>query len=104
MMKKYVCPMGCLPAGRAGVEPQDQPGNCPECGMKLLPADERGLKHGLTQIHADNNISVHPREHQSKSAVEDFLKKFWLSLILTIIVIFVSFTPYESIARDFRKS
>jgi hypothetical protein len=68
-MKKYVCPMGCI-------EPQDQPGNCPECGMKLLPADEGGLKHGLTQIHADNNISVHPRGHQSKSAVEDFLKKF----------------------------
>jgi hypothetical protein len=45
-MKKYVCPMGCLPAGKAGVEPQDQPGNCSECGMKLLPVDEDppGLK------------------------------------------------------------
>jgi hypothetical protein len=38
-MKKYVCPMGCI-------EPQDQPGNCPECGIKLLPVDEDspGLK------------------------------------------------------------
>lgn len=26
---KYVCPMGCIP-------PQDKPGNCPKCGMKLV--------------------------------------------------------------------
>ena len=26
---KYVCPMGCVP-------PQDKPGNCPKCGMKLV--------------------------------------------------------------------
>jgi len=36
MIKKYVCPMGCLPAGKAGIEPQDQPGYCFECGMKLF--------------------------------------------------------------------
>lgn len=26
---KYVCPMGCIP-------PQDKPGNCSKCGMKLV--------------------------------------------------------------------
>ena len=26
---QYVCPMGCIP-------PQDKPGNCPKCGMKLV--------------------------------------------------------------------
>mgnify|MGYP005845820393 CR=1 FL=1 len=26
---KYFCPMGCIP-------PQDKPGNCPKCGMKLV--------------------------------------------------------------------
>jgi hypothetical protein len=36
-MKKYVCPMGCI-------EPQDQPGYCFECGMKLLPTDQFGFK------------------------------------------------------------
>jgi hypothetical protein len=32
-------------------ESQDQPGNCPECGMKLLPTDELGFEtdqFGLT--------------------------------------------------------
>jgi len=47
-MKKYICPMGCI-------EPQDQPGNCSECGMKLIPADEHGLQRGrwVTRISAD---------------------------------------------------
>ncbi len=27
---QYVCPMGCVP-------PQDKKGNCPKCGMKLVP-------------------------------------------------------------------
>lgn len=26
---QYVCPMACIP-------PQDKPGNCPKCGMKLV--------------------------------------------------------------------
>jgi hypothetical protein len=44
IMKKYVGPMGC-------VKPQDQPVNCPECGMKLLPTDGLGFEtdqFGLT--------------------------------------------------------
>jgi len=125
-MKKYVCPMGC-------VEPQDQPGICLECGMKLLPADERRLQRGstrmmgyadrrgsnTTQIDVDknisenprennqrksadeNNISVHLREHQRKSAADVFLKKFWLSLILTLIVIFLTFYPYKSVLNPY---
>jgi hypothetical protein len=83
--------MGCLPAGKAGIEPQDQPGNCPECGMKLLPTDQFGFemdKFGY-KINKNRHKFVH---YPHKSVAEDFLKKFWLSLILTLIVIFVSYT------------
>jgi len=77
-MKKYVCPMGC-------VEPQDQPGNCPECGMKLIEIEEE--KHKSYEDHD---------EHAGHKA-EDFLKKFWFSLILTLIVIFFfNFSPYPA--------
>jgi hypothetical protein len=66
--------MGCI-------ELQYQPGNCLECGIKLLTADERGSmlmmdyadKHGLDkkQINADKNISVNPCDNDScKSAYE----------------------------------
>lgn len=60
--------MGCI-------EPQDQPGNCPECGMKLIEVEESKKNHSK---HADHRA-------------EDFLKKFWPSLILTLIVIFLTF-------------
>jgi hypothetical protein len=106
MMKKYVCPMGCLSADKAGVEPQDHPGNCPECGIKLLEMQTKQTLRRLGRQYSDyadivNNYSAKSAFHSASSA---FLKKFWFSLIFTLIVIFVSFTPYESIARDFRKS
>jgi len=77
-MKKYICPMGCI-------EPQDQPGNYPECGMKLIEVEESKKNHSK---HADHRA-------------EDFLKKFWLSLILTLIVIFLTFYSEKSILNLF---
>ena len=64
--------MGCI-------EPQSEPGNCPVCGMKLVEIEEKNHQH-----HKEED------KHHSHKA-EDFLKKFWLSLILTIFVILLSF-------------
>jgi hypothetical protein len=50
-MKKYVCPMGC-------VEPQDQPGNCPECGMKLLEMQTKQTSHRLGRQYANQTDST----------------------------------------------
>ncbi|MEO0151969.1 MAG: HAD-IC family P-type ATPase, partial [candidate division WOR-3 bacterium] len=71
-MKKYICPMGCI-------EPQERPGNCPVCGMKLI---EEHKKH--KEKHDD-----HLDKHHGHKA-ENFLKKFWLSLILTIPIVLYS--------------
>ena len=65
--------MGC-------VGPQDQPGNCPECGMKLVEIEEKEERKHKKHGHEDHN------KHAGHRA-EDFLKKFWLSLILAIPVI-----------------
>ena len=70
--------MGCI-------ESQDQPGNCPECGMKLIEVEESKKNHSN---HADHRA-------------EDFLKKSWLSLILTLIVIFLTFYSEKSILNLF---
>jgi len=70
--------MGCI-------ESQDQPGNCPECGMKLIEVEESKKNHSK---HADHRA-------------EDFLKKSWLSLILTLIVIFLTFYSEKSILNLF---
>jgi len=66
MMKKYVGPMGC-------VKPQDQPGNCSECGMKPLPTDQFGFEMdqcGSTTtdqygFKTDKYIKMYPKESVS---------------------------------------
>ncbi|GIW67044.1 MAG: heavy metal translocating P-type ATPase [Candidatus Parcubacteria bacterium] len=70
MMKKYICPMGCI-------EPQSEPGNCPVCGMRLVEVEEKNHQH-------------HKEDKHHRHKAEDFLKKFWLSLILTIPIILYS--------------
>ncbi|GBD34797.1 Copper-exporting P-type ATPase B [bacterium HR35] len=81
MVKKYICPMGCI-------DPQDEPGNCPVCGMKLVKIEEERRTHRTDAKHTEHKEYLD--KHHGHRA-EDFLKKFWLCLILTIFVIFLSF-------------
>lgn len=66
----YTCPM----------HPEvhkDKPGMCPECGMNLVPASSKAEGHQDHDKHAG---------HKTVS----FLKKFWISLVLTIPIFFYS--------------
>ena len=65
----YTCPMH--PEIR-----QDKPGMCPECGMQLVPAKKKkaDMNHGTHDKHAGHSTAM-------------FLRKFWVSLILTIPVV-----------------
>jgi len=65
----YTCPMH--PEIR-----QDNPGMCPECGMQLVPAKKKksDMDHGTHDKHAGHSTVM-------------FLRKFWVSLILTIPVV-----------------
>lgn len=65
----YTCPM----------HPEitrDKPGMCPECGMNLVPAKKKkeATHHPTSDKHAGHSTAM-------------FLKKFWVSLILTIPVV-----------------
>lgn len=55
---------------------QDKPGMCPECGMQLVPAKKKkaDMDHGTRDKHAGHSTAM-------------FLRKFWVSLILTILVV-----------------
>ena len=55
---------------------QDRPGMCPECGMQLVPAKKKkaDMDHGTHDKHAGHSTAM-------------FLRKFWVSLILTIPVV-----------------
>lgn len=67
--KIYTCPMH--PEIR-----QDKPGMCPECGMQLVLAKKKkvDMEHSGHNKHAGHSTSM-------------FLRKFWVSLILTIPVV-----------------
>lgn len=69
--------MGCI-------EPQDEPGNCSECGMRLVEMKDIEYKEHkkVNKDHKEHN--KHHGHHP-----EDFLKKIWLSLIFTLLIIFL---------------
>ena len=66
--QKYTCPM----------HPQiiqDSPGNCPLCGMTLVPLTKPGT-HGGHETHS--------------AGIADFKKRFYVVLILTIPIMLLS--------------
>src|SRR3989344_4342716 len=81
----YICPMH--PDIR-----RDMPGRCPECGMNLLP--EKQKPESLKQVHHEGHQAAAPEgaaaSAEDKHAghhTEDFLKKFWVTLLLTIPIL-----------------
>ncbi|MGE5341056.1 MAG: heavy metal translocating P-type ATPase [Candidatus Omnitrophota bacterium] len=76
----YTCPM----------HPEikrDKPGSCPKCGMNLVPAskDKPGTEHQTHDKHAGHSTEM-------------FMRKFWVSLILTVPVVL-----YADIVRNIFK-
>lgn len=80
---------------------RDTPGKCPKCGMDLVP-DEQAEKH---EAHTGHQAHHHEGTgHTAHSAHEghaghdkhaghhthDFLKRFWVCLIITVPVLFLS--------------
>ncbi|MCF3107564.1 heavy metal translocating P-type ATPase [Niabella sp. CC-SYL272] len=87
-MTKYTCPM----------HPQvlkDEPGRCPLCGMALIPVGNASVAHGhKTEQEHPGHAHRHP-EKRSFNKHEghhsgDFLKRFWISLVLTIPILLLS--------------
>ena len=96
----YTCPM----------HPEvikDVPGSCPKCGMKLIPVNthshpEVHAKHSAehSKMHQATDHATHETHSHHNSHAEhdnhaghntsDFLKRFWICLILTIPVLALS--------------
>ncbi|WP_228376029.1 heavy metal translocating P-type ATPase [Chryseobacterium aquaticum] len=67
---------------------KDEPGKCPLCGMKLIPLGNQN-SHSQSSHHnhhAENeNFNKHEGHHTG-----DFLRRFWVSLIITIPILLLS--------------
>ncbi len=73
---KYHCPMRC-----EGDKTYDHPGDCPVCGMHLIQ---------------EVNLTAKKSEESSpeETAYKDMLKRFWVALILSVPVLFISMSAY----------
>ena len=93
-MKKYTCPMHLQVM-------KDEPGKCPICGMNLVPMG--GAKknshahHDHQHQHGEHAKHTDPSQHSEESFdkheghhTNDFLKRFWVSLILTVPILLLS--------------
>lgn len=67
---------------------RESPGMCPECGMQLLKHETRSMKH-------DSGFKLRDSGHDKHEGhkTESFLKKFWVSLALTIPIVAYSELP-----------
>lgn len=90
-MKKFTCPM----------HPQilkDEPGKCPLCGMNLIPLggtarpekDEHSHHHQNHDHHSKSDSSAAGFDKHAGHHTPDFLKRFWITLVLSAPVLLLS--------------
>src|SRR3989344_748252 len=65
---------------------QERAGMCPECGMALVPTKEKQGKSRFRSRNRGSSISRAKSGHAGHSTAM-FLRKFWISLALTIPVV-----------------
>lgn len=83
--QEYTCPMH-----PEVIKPG--PGKCPKCGMDLIPVQPAGNKmqddHSLHQGPTHEEHAAHDKH--AGHHTEDFLKRFWVCLILTVPLLLLS--------------
>jgi Cu2+-exporting ATPase len=68
------------------------PGNCPKCGMDLVPVQQSGniKPHDQSLHHGHSNDEHTGHDKHAGHHTEDFLKRFWVCLVLTVPVLLLS--------------
>ena len=77
---------------------KDEPGKCPLCGMNLIPLGGTARPEKDEHSHHHQNHNHHSESHSSAAGFDkhaghhtpDFLKRFWISLALTVPVLLLS--------------
>ncbi len=70
---------------------QDKPGNCPKCGMNLVPIKDEADKSVSHHQHGDSNPQMgHAGHNHHAMMIADFRKRFYVVLILTIPIMLLS--------------
>lgn len=77
---------------------KDEPGKCPLCGMNLIPLggtarpekDEHSHHHQNHDHHSESDSSAAGFDKHAGHHTSDFLKRFWITLVLSVPVLLLS--------------
>lgn len=77
---------------------KDEPGKCPLCGMNLIPLggtaraekDEHSHHHQNHDHHSESDSSAAEFDKHAGHHTPDFLKRFWITLVLSVPVLLLS--------------
>ena len=77
---------------------KDEPGKCPLCGMNLIPLggtarpekDEHSHHHQNHDHHSESDSSAAGFDKHAGHHTPDFLKRFWITLVLSVPVLQLS--------------
>ncbi len=77
---------------------KDEPGKCPLCGMNLIPLGGTARPEKDEHSHHHQNHGHHSESHSSAAGFDkhaghhtpDFLKRFWITLVLSVPVLLLS--------------
>lgn len=69
---------------------KDEPGKCPLCGMALVPFGKAGGHDHKHHKHGEPQHSAHQHDKHEGHHTHDFLKRFWVSLIITVPILALS--------------
>ncbi len=69
---------------------KDEPGKCPLCGMALVPFGKARSHDHKHHEHGEQQHSAHQHDKHEGHHTHDFLKRFWVSLIITVPILALS--------------
>ena len=77
---------------------KDEPGKCPLCVMNLIPVggtdrpekDEHSHHHQNHDHHSESDSSAAGFDKHAGHHTPDFLKRFWITLVLSVPVLLLS--------------
>ena len=69
---------------------KDEPGKCPLCGMALVPFGKTSGHNHSHHKHGEHQGSADQHDKHEGHHTPDFLKRFWISLIITIPILALS--------------
>ena len=69
---------------------KNEPGKCPLCGMALVPFGKTSGHNHNHHEHGEHLHSAHQHDKHEGHHTHDFLKRFWISLIITVPILALS--------------